>query len=656
MKFYSLLKPVWALPTLSDGKPNPKFIQEIPGEKNIEGIDFSEEFLKEKNELGYGVYFFPNHPSKNVYDENSVKYLNGTHIDVFNFIFCDMDLKDEIYPSKEAFYEKLKEFPLLPSMVVDSGNGVHAYWRVSDLNREAYVLAQMALMKHFQTDESVWTVKQLLRYPGYWNTKHKDNPKLSAVIDDLSSANVYELKDFPEGFFNLPQDRVRRMKLHLDKLDGKTEVLIDTEAASEELPEKFLKLLVDDKRVRNLFEDPKSYGDRSAADMALANILYSKKFDINEAFTVLCNTQKALEKGANRQQYARLSLEKVYSDRPKYNFRTVGDYLRDEKSQIKEPLVNGPYYLDSAVLGEPWRRKELLGLIAGAGVGKTAFALNIIKEMICNNPHSEDIYVFFSLEMTKGQVIKRWVKMVGENSDLANRLFVIDTQNEDGSHFMIGLQEIFNVCSELKQVTGKQIGSIVIDHFHILSSHVDARIHPNFNINAEQNTGRGDVRNLSFNGLATQLKTLVKLLNTFGIILTQTTKEKGIGDLPVGKDGAYGVSQFEWIVDRIISIWQPLMRVQSSTKTNFLAWQYAKIREKHPNDKVKELDPKLLTYDMATGDLRITSSDEYQEFVALLPMANELREASKKKEPKIYSIQLNLSGIEDKIRSIGQSQ
>ncbi|HKZ39743.1 MAG TPA: hypothetical protein VJ044_02210, partial [Candidatus Hodarchaeales archaeon] len=275
-----------------------------------------------------------------------------------------------------------------------------------------------------------------------------------------------------------------------------------------------------------------------------------------------------------------------------------------------------------------------------------AFALNIVRDVIQNNPHNDDVYVFFSLEMSKGQVIKRWLRLVGDDSPLADRLYVIDTTDDKGLPISVGLQEMYEYCKEIKQVTGKHIGAFVIDHFHIISSHINVNKKPNFGIQNEQNTGWGDIRNLSFNGLATQLKSLVKALDSFGIILTQTTKEKGGGDLPIGKDGAYGVSQYEWIVDRILTIWQPLMRVQNLCKNNFLAFQYAKLREKHPQDKIKEYDPKLLTYDMNYGSLKITTPDEYLEFAELLPKANEARELMAKKKPGAYSIQVDLASID----------
>lgn len=652
MQFYRLVKPLWAQPTLANGEPNPKFEQAIDGPNTFEGAGFTREFLQEQNDKGYNVYFFPNHPSTNVY-ENGVRHLNGRNIDVFNFVFVDMDLKDGKYATKDDFLQTLLQFPLKPTMVVDSGNGVHAYWRVTDLDRGAYVITQLALIKHFQTDDSIWTVLQLMRVPAYFNTKRRNDFVQARILEEQSSGNSYSIKEFPKEIYQLDEKTVVKGQNHVARLEGKMEIDLGADVNVDELPDEFITLMQENNEIARLFHDPKSHGDRSSADMKLANILFNKGFNIRQALAVLSNTQKALEKGAHRRDYANTTISKVYSDRPKHKFKTVSEYLRDESSKVMEPQIFGPYYLDYEVLGEPWRRKELLGIIAGAGIGKTAFALNIIKEIITNNPNNDDVYVFFSLEMSKGQVIRRWLKLVGENSPLADRLYVIDTQDEKGMPSPIGLQEMYEFMSEIKQVTGKHIGAFVADHFHLISSHINIHKKPNFGIKSEQNTGYGDIQNLSMNGLASQLKSLVKTLDTFGIILTQTTKEKGSGDLPIGKDGAYGVSQYEWIVDRILTIWQPLMRVQHLTKNAFLAFQYAKMREKSAKDKIKELDPKLLTYDMNTGNLRTTTTDEYAEFVALLPQANEIRESMAKKKASAYSIQLNLNGLDEALAKVG---
>lgn len=659
MTFYRLIKPLWAKPLLENGNPNPKFKEEFEGPNTIEGLDFPAEKLKELNDRGYSVYFFPNHPAKDVY-AGGVVSIGGSHIDVFNYVFVDMDLKDGIYETKEAFLEKLKSFPLATTLVVDSGHGIHAYWAISDLTRDKFVITQLALIQYFKTDASIWTCPRLMRVPGYQNTKVYKEWVPAQVIPEYTTGEVYEFEQIPKDIYELPLEVVQKGKAYLDKLDGKQVMAFREDVDLSVIPPRFLELT---KRagVMALWK-PEEGVDKSAADMELANILFSENFNFNEALAILANTQKALEKGEHRLAYARLGAEKVYGDReckvfawekgedPSYIFETVTQFVSRQENQIKEEPINGPAYLDYKVLGEPWRKKELLSIIAGPGMGKTAFAMNIIREIIRNNPDQDDVYVFFSLEMTRRQVISRWLDLTGEDPHLANRLYVVDTQDSTGMPINIGLQEIYSYCTELKKRTGRNIGAIVLDHFHIISSHIDTRRSPTFGITAEQGTGYGVLRNLSLNGMASQLKGLVKVLDTFGIILTQTTKEKGVGDLPIGKDGGFGVSQLEWICDRILTLWQPLMRVQHLTPLRFLAFQYAKIREKRENDKIREYEQKLLTYEPKTGLLRPTFQKEWDTFNTLLPTVQEIRENLKNKKGGNYSILADFEEIETLVR------
>jgi len=64
MRFYRLVKPIWAQPKKANGEPNPKFTKEVPGPNILEGADFSQAYLHQQNELGYSIFFFPNRPSE----------------------------------------------------------------------------------------------------------------------------------------------------------------------------------------------------------------------------------------------------------------------------------------------------------------------------------------------------------------------------------------------------------------------------------------------------------------------------------------------------------------------------------------------------------------------------------------------------------------
>lgn len=658
MNFYRLIKPDWAKPTLKNGEPNPGFVREIDGVDTYEGCNFNPEYLKEMNDKGYNVYFFPNHPSKDVYADGA-KHLNGKHIDVFNFIFVDMDLKDKVYESKEHFLGFLSDFPIKPTMVVDSGNGIHAYWSIQSLTRDEYVYAQLALIKHFKTDESVFTTLQLMRVPGYFNTKKPENLVLSKILEEYSSNGSYTLDQFPKELFeSLDEKDVSRGQKHLDRLDGKLTINTADFVDVDELPESFIEFISDpkNKTAHALWTNPSGppHNDRSKSDLSLCNVLFRNGFNRKEAFKVISNSQKALSH-ANRTQYAEYTVDKVYSEKLNSKYKTVAQHNRSSTGdQHLGALVRSTLYFDTAVLGNPWRKREMTGLIAGTGVGKTTVTLKWIKDTIQNNPDNDDIFVFFSLEMAAGEIVEKWNKLVGSTSPLAERLYVIDTVNENFEPRDIGLQEILEDCRELKHLTGKNIGMMAIDHVNLISGHIDTRKKYTFGIDSEVGAGFGNIRTLSPNKICNQLKVLCKMLDTHIIVLTQTTKEKGVGDLPIDKDGAYGISNYENIMDRIITVWQPLKLVQNQTKTRFLAWQYVKIRNKHINDKIQTNEPKLLTFDLETGDLRLTTQDEYQEFTRLYPVTIEMRNAMMKKKGGVgYSIHLPTEQLNKARASLG---
>lgn len=658
MGFTRLIKPDWAKPTLDNDEPNPRFVEPIEGPDVLEGCEYTDDDLAAFNQRGYNIYFFPNYPSRNVYAEG-VRHLSGKHIDVFQFVFVDMDLKDKVYKSKEEFIEVLAKFQIKPTFVVDSGNGIHAYWRVLDLNRDSYVITQLALMKALKTDESVFTVMQLMRLPGYLNTKVHNAYIQANVIEALSSGKDYLVTDFVSVINELDEASAIRGQNHLNKLDGKLKIDIPEDVNLEELPDRFIDFLIDPQNIAvyNVFTNPKSvFGDRSKADLSLANTLFKYGFDRKDALAILSNSQKALSKGHHRFSYAQTTVDKVYIEKHNEKFRTVGQQLRmGEGEKNLGDFVRGTWYMDTDVLGEQWRKKELLGLIAGTGVGKTSVTLKAIKDMIENNPDNDDVYVVFSLEMSEAEIIKRWIKLVGETSPLADRLYVIGNEEENGDPRNIGLQEIHNYCKDITKMTGKRIGTIAIDHIGIISKHINTKKFPNFGIQSEMNAGYGDVKTLSLNSMAKQLKPLAKMLDTFIIILTQTTKDKqGAGDLPLGVDAAYGISDYENIMDRIITIWQPLARVQNQISTRFLAYQYVKIRNKTANDRIQTYEPKLLTFDLNTGDLKLTTSEEYAEFQKYLPMAQEIRDnLTKKKGGAGYSLHVNLDSINKVRESLG---
>lgn len=666
MSFIRMIKPAWAVRKLANGDPNPDFKKDIQGKfKTIEGIIPNDDVM-ELNKLGYNAYWFPNHPSRDVYKEDNVKYLSGKLIDVFDFVFVDMDEKDKIY-TVDSFLERLREFPIKPTITVKSGHGVHAYWKMKNLTREEYIITQFALLRYFKTDQSVWTVMQLMRVPGTLNTKEVDNYKRADVVDDLSINDMYDnIGVFPKEVLECitEKDKVKAQN-HLNKLDGLDEVVITEDIDLSQLPEVFLKLMQQNDTVRQLFEDPiVFYGDRSGADMKLANILYYKKLTKEEILQVMVNTQKALSKGAYRLEYAKTTVAKAFEaktteegsdidtvERAPIKFKSVQQHIDHGVHEQPKDYVRGPAFFDCLVKGK-WAKGQVLGLVAGSGIGKSAVTLKAIKSMIQNNYEiNDDVFIFFSLEMPESEIIERWVSLVGKSSPLANRLYVIGNEDENGDPRNIGIQELHEYCLAIKTQTGKEIGSIAIDHIGIMSLHVDMKKQYTFGADSEQGTGFGDIRTISLKNACSQIKNLAKMINTFVILLTQTTKAKGIGYIPLGKDAAYGISQYENIVDYMITLWQPLQLIQEQVDIRFLAWQYAKIRHQHKDDLVKINSYKLLTYDMDTGNLQPTTNEEYTRFAKFLETAQEQAKLREDKKETNYSVSISKEALQQTLNT-----
>ena len=399
-----------------------------------------------------------------------------------------------------------------------------------------------------------------------------------------------------------------------------------------------------------LFNNPQSYGDRSSADMKLINQLYNKNISKKDALAVAANTQKALDKGLHRFDYAQATVDKAYVDRTKNHFKTVGEMLQGGIKKTLREHVNGPSFFDC--LENKWAKKQVLGLIAGSGVGKTAVTLKIFYDMIANNPDNDDLFVFFSLEMPVEEIIERWLNLVGEN-DLADRLIVIGNEDENDNPRNIGIQEVYEYCDDIKKARGCNIRAVGIDHIGILSQHIDMRKKHLFGARNEQVFSNDHIRTVSINNICTQMKSLAKMLDTFLILLTQTTKEKGVGYKPIEKDAAYGISQYENIVDYIIGLWQPLMLVQSNCETKFLAWQYCKIRNKHKKDPMSTNEFKTLVYCLESGDLKIPTDIDVDVFKELLPAQIDAAKAKDKNTETAYKKSIDmgeLNLIADKLR------
>ena len=123
-------------------------LQSEPERKRVHEADLTQDQILDLNAAGYNIYYLPNPPT--IYDSSTI--VDGTHIDKFEYVFVDMDLKDGHWKTAAQFIEGLNAGTLAPTSVVLSGNGVHAYWKITDLTAMDYLNFQRSICRYWGKD------------------------------------------------------------------------------------------------------------------------------------------------------------------------------------------------------------------------------------------------------------------------------------------------------------------------------------------------------------------------------------------------------------------------------------------------------------------------------------------------------------------------
>lgn len=582
--------------------------EETPGvRKTFEG-EFTPEQLTDLNSKGYNIYFFPNSPS--VYTPGS--NVDGPDIDQFNYVFVDCDLKDGVHKSKDAFVEAIAKGGKEPSFTVDSGNGVHAYWQVSDLDAMSYLRIQRRLARKFNTDLAVGKICQLMRLPGYHNTKQKGNYKLCATLQEGGAPMTCEELD--KWLPKLNHEDLEYCQRHYDLTYN-----IDSEHTKidDNIPAKFHKLVRENGEVKDIWCG--NTDDRSKADYRLGHIMFASEFTKKEALSVLVNSSKALERAPqHRVSYANNIIDKIWTfemadDKTSLKLSsTVRDILLKSGDSIKGTRFPCWKYIDATEHG--FRLGQVIGLVAGSGVGKTSMALNMFMGFVQYNPDYD--HFFIPLEQPANEIADRWRTMCDGKEHLHDKVHVISNYDDDGSFRHLSLAEIQDYLVKFQEVTGRKVGCVVIDHIGVLK---------------KKNSRTGENQDLM--DICHQMKAFAVKTNTLLVMQSQTSREKaGIGDLELNKDAAYGTQFFEAYCDYLITIWQPLKRVvKEAAHISVTAFKFCKIRHKKQGlDDICEDVCYRLFFDSKNETMRELTQTEEKAFDFLNKKATNLRKADRK--------------------------
>ena len=570
--------------------------------KALEG-DFSDEEIATKNVLGYNVYYFPNYPGNYVTPGPSV---SGPDIDTFNSVFIDFDLKTAIL-SKQEF---LKTISIKPTKVVDSGNGIHVYWKISDLDAMSFLKLSRRLMRLYNTDDAVQKICQLMRLPGSFNVKDKNDFKLCEIIEENDV--TYSCEDMDKLLPVLTQEDLAYCEQHYSKtysIDRTSTAIDDT------LPAKFGKLLHENHEAKSIWAG--GLNDRSKGDFRLAHIMMANEFTKEEAVSVLVNSAKAISRApVHRLSYAENIVSQIWT----YEESTgldLSDSVEDILKRPKDTLKGTPFRchkrIDNTVHG--FRLGQVIGLVGGSGVGKTAFGLNMFKWFLEQNPDYHHFIV--PLEQPANEIADRWTTMCGGNTTLNSKVHVLSNYDVNGDFRHLSLKEIQEYLEKWQKTTGNKIGCVIVDHIGAL---------------AKKGT---DDENQDLMTICHSMKAFAVQLNILLIMQSQTSREKaGIGDLELNKDAAYGTSTFEWYCDYLITLWQPLKRCHSEEACpTVTAFKFCKIRHKKAKqDVIKEDVPYFFYFDSDKELLRDMTQSEEVSFNYFLPRSTNKRKMDRKTE------------------------
>jgi hypothetical protein len=585
----------------------PKWLlEEQPGTKKVlEGVFTDEELLKH-NKTGYNIFWRPNHPKE--YQGGNVE---GKDIDVFNYVFVDMDLKEGKYASKEEFIELiLSNEVLMPSIIVDSGGGVHVYWKVDDLEVMAYLRLQRRLARLYDTDLATGMIPQLMRLSGYDNTKFKDN--IRPCVELYSDPITYTCEQLDNILSQITAEDETFVKQHYNMTYNVDEAL----PISGDLPPKFGQLLKKSKEAADLFASASE--DRSKSDYRLGHIMLANGFTKEDAINVLYNSAKAMSRApSHRYNYAANIVSKIWTyeeaeDKSKVTLApSIRDVLQRPKKEIKDKRFPCHKLLDDTERG--FRLGQVIGIVAGSGVGKTTLTLNMFLWFAENNPDYH--HFFYSLEQPSEEIIERIQTICGDNTALFDKIHIVSNHNDDDTFKNLSLTDIeAEMFNWQEQNPTLKIGTAVIDHIGVLASN--------------SRNGEGD----AIISLCKQMKPVARKLNIMLIMLSQAPREKaGIGDLELDKNAAYGTVFFESFVDYLLLLWQPLKRMYSEGAPTIMALKYGKIRHKRQNkDRILEDVCYQVYFDPTTERLREMTQDEEVSAKFYMNRATNARKADKK--------------------------
>jgi hypothetical protein len=484
------------------------------------------------------------------------------------------------------------------------------------LDAKSYLKLQRRLARFFDSDEAVSKIYQLMRVPGTVNTKNPEHLKTCEILHETPNAYTCEQLAAVLPALSFADEQYCEQHFNRTYRINQADVQIN-----EKLPLKFAKLLDSNAEVKDIWSGKTD--DRSKGDYRLGHLMFAAGFSKEEATSVLVNSAKALERApTHRLNYATNIVDKIWTfeiteDKKSLSLSSsVKDILNKKGGEIKGTRFPCWSYLDNTNHG--FRLGQVIGLVAGSGVGKTAIALNMFRGFVESNP--DYCHFFVPLEQPAHEIADRWRTICGGDEKNHDKVHVISNYDDDGNFRNLSFDEIKDYILKFQQVTGKKVGSVVIDHIGAL----------------KKKNKQGENQDLM--DICHSMKAFAVQTDTLLVMQSQAPREKaGIGDIELDKSAAYGTVYFESYCDYLITLWQPLKRVYSKGAPTTTAFKFCKIR--HKNQKLDAIQEDVcynLMFDPETQRLRELTQIEQKSFDFFINEAVNIRKKDKKTDAAEY--------------------
>lgn len=411
-------------------------------------------------------------------------------VEMITVLWVDIDAKGQ---TKEEIIERLKKFKYPPTFIVDSGNGIHAYWLLKQPEpiHENTKGILKGLARALKGDEHCHDLARILRVPDTLNVKDPANPKEVKVISFNPDVR-YELSEFDH--FCVPVNDTKTDKVvfsdDVKRIDiNKLCLSNDTKA-----------LILNGKR------DGDGYGSRSEAD-----------------FRVVCDM---IDHG-----YSDDEIKAVFSQFP------IGDKYRER---------GDPYLICTIANGRAKIQKESEESDPSDKVNSVKIAKQILQEHRLINC-VDDFYEYADgyYRLTHEKVVRKWAaNLLGSKAGM-NKIKDILYYLESQVHVDA---EAINDARYLNLKNGL----FEIDNHGLLQHNPDVHSTIRLDVNYDPNA-KCEVWLRTLNEIFEGNKSKIDLLQEFcGLCLTKEVKyEKAL--MLVG-EGANGKSTILYILERLLGL------------------------------------------------------------------------------------------------------